>query len=881
MYFINNTIKKIFGFLILSVYLYFNTTSAYSQYNFWLEPNRLYNYNVLCFYCNSGNKIYAGTEKNGIFCSEDNGDNWNKISYGFMDFPIKAISFQKKTNSLFVGTWGGGIFCSMDSEHTWIRMNNGLESMFINAICNRANGSIFIGTDSVGIFFSEDIGDDWIKINKGLTNFKIQSFHINKKNEIFCGTFAGGVYRWNDQEKRWNTIGLVETLDDTPYYDAFGFAYKIGDKLFYIARRGIDHTDTLGHIRLWESIDFGKSWNSRLIYDSVWDDRNLAGGVTTSGDIIAFFMRRNSTFSNLTNSKSLSNNEYIDVNYLAPENVIDVRVLKSIDGGKNWILGEAINDSIGKLLSAYGPLVELPSGRIMQTFYSTDTTHSAIIEWRRVSVMFSDNNGDSWINPSTVYSSPTEIPTEASAIFIDGDHDSTSRILLVTRTRDKLKQFISEDGGKNWIYSGEIPNTYGKGKEVSPWLLKIDEDNIVLCWADRKTFSIKTIVANANEVFMNVNKWEGSEVVYNSNYKAYPNLKGGLGYPSLINIDSVEISDPLIIFYDSDTCIQSSGYVDTDLKIINLFSGKSSISDLLYHINSDIYVGTNGAGIYKWTSHQKKWINFNSGLNDLNISSIVSNFCGDIFAGTRQSGVFSFDKNEKMWIVVDKNNEPYNINTLVLNLDGYLFAGINENGLYRSKNSTLLPGIPLLESPLNKTLNVSIDPRLNWSLSKNATFYHLQISLDSLFSSVVIDTIIVSTTFNANLNYNRKYFWRIRTKNDFGNSDWSNVWSFSTIQISYINEIGDRIPKFFQLHQNYPNPFKELSNIYFELPKPGLVSVIVYDINGREVKDLVNGYYHIGIHTVTWFANSVPNGIYFICFKSNEITRTIKTLLFK
>jgi len=43
------------------------------------------------------------------------------------------------------------------------------------------------------------------------------------------------------------------------------------------------------------------------------------------------------------------------------------------------------------------------------------------------------------------------------------------------------------------------------------------------------------------------------------------------------------------------------------------------------------------------------------------------------------------------------------------------------------------------------------------------------------------------------------------------------------------------------LYQNYPNPFNPVTNISFDLPRQGYVSLVVYDIMGREIVRIIDG----------------------------------------
>jgi hypothetical protein len=76
------------------------------------------------------------------------------------------------------------------------------------------------------------------------------------------------------------------------------------------------------------------------------------------------------------------------------------------------------------------------------------------------------------------------------------------------------------------------------------------------------------------------------------------------------------------------------------------------------------------------------------------------------------------------------------------------------------------------------------------------------------------------------------------------------------------------IPTEFALHANYPNPFNPSTQIQFDLPEPGNVSLIVYDVLGREVAEIATGYYEPGYHMAPWNGNKgsgepAASGVYF------------------
>ncbi len=78
------------------------------------------------------------------------------------------------------------------------------------------------------------------------------------------------------------------------------------------------------------------------------------------------------------------------------------------------------------------------------------------------------------------------------------------------------------------------------------------------------------------------------------------------------------------------------------------------------------------------------------------------------------------------------------------------------------------------------------------------------------------------------------------------------------------------IPDKFNLQQNYPNPFNPSTNIEFGIPQNGLVSLVVYDISGKEVKRVLNNLtYNAGNHKVQYYPNGISSGVYFYALYFN------------
>lgn len=71
-------------------------------------------------------------------------------------------------------------------------------------------------------------------------------------------------------------------------------------------------------------------------------------------------------------------------------------------------------------------------------------------------------------------------------------------------------------------------------------------------------------------------------------------------------------------------------------------------------------------------------------------------------------------------------------------------------------------------------------------------------------------------------------------------------------------------PSAFQLNPAYPNPFNSMTRISFSQPSAGMMSLNVFNVEGREVRRLINGSTTAGINSIIFDANGLPTGAYFL-----------------
>ena len=127
----------------------------------------------------------------------------------------------------------------------------------------------------------------------------------------------------------------------------------------------------------------------------------------------------------------------------------------------------------------------------------------------------------------------------------------------------------------------------------------------------------------------------------------------------------------------------------------------------------------------------------------------------------------------------------------------------------------------------------------------------------------IADSIVLSDTV--------KYWWRARANNGVFDGAWTAAETFtasSQVPLAVEEAVDANVPKTHALSQNFPNPFNPSTRIQFALPKPGLVSITIYNVLGQEVRQLVNDQsYATGFHHVTWdgrngASQSTSSGVY-------------------
>ena len=112
--------------------------------------------------------------------------------------------------------------------------------------------------------------------------------------------------------------------------------------------------------------------------------------------------------------------------------------------------------------------------------------------------------------------------------------------------------------------------------------------------------------------------------------------------------------------------------------------------------------------------------------------------------------------------------------------------------------------------------------------------------------------------------------------------DWAAAWNIDEKSIS----VEGVIPESFVLEQNYPNPFNPSTTIKYQLPKAEKVRIAIYDLTGRQVRELLNGHKEAGSYFIQWnglnqVGQTVATGLYIYQIQAGQFNQLRKMLFVK
>ena len=180
-----------------------------------------------------------------------------------------------------------------------------------------------------------------------------------------------------------------------------------------------------------------------------------------------------------------------------------------------------------------------------------------------------------------------------------------------------------------------------------------------------------------------------------------------------------------------------------------------------------------------------------------------------------------------------------------------------------------------LIAPDSGAINQKATLLLSWDSIPNVSGYHLQIATDPAFNNIVEDNdkVWITSKLVYNLAQNTKFYWRVRGWNDGGVTEWSNIWVFSTEDLSSVP-----LTNYFHTSVS-PSPINDKVNVRIYLDNSSPVQFQFIDLQGKLIMDLNLGIMSEGENVFAVNAAALPAGMYIYKIIANgkeEVGKIIK-----
>lgn len=197
------------------------------------------------------------------------------------------------------------------------------------------------------------------------------------------------------------------------------------------------------------------------------------------------------------------------------------------------------------------------------------------------------------------------------------------------------------------------------------------------------------------------------------------------------------------------------------------------------------------------------------------------------------------------------------------------------------------PQQPILISLPTGAIGQSLTPTLDWNEQTSVTSYRIQIASDLNFTNIIVDEgNLISSNYTVptgKLSGNTMYYWKTSANNLGGTSNWSMIWTFTTMG-SGLTRIGKDVPKDIMLYNNDPDPFSTTTSIRFDIPANldnNQVSISVFDEMGKEVSKIFDEKVRAGSWKVQFDGSNYPRGYYLYQIRAKGLVQTKKMFLVK
>ena len=254
------------------------------------------------------------------------------------------------------------------------------------------------------------------------------------------------------------------------------------------------------------------------------------------------------------------------------------------------------------------------------------------------------------------------------------------------------------------------------------------------------------------------------------------------------------------------------------------------VFDLMVHGNGDIYAATNAHGVFRSTDQGDSWTL--TGMENVDVRTLLSYTPEKIFAGAWFDGAFRFDPTAAAWS--PSGLPATHVMDLTANGSGEIFAATHGRGVSRSND-----GGVTWEDFNDGNISGGV-----WSLALSSEGYL------------------------------------------FAGTSGSGIFRTAAPLVTTIDPGIAMLPARFVLEQNYPNPFNPTTVISYQLSVVSEINLSIFDVSGRQVRELVDARQSAGAYEVQWDGRNtrgeaVTSGIYFCTLTDGSQRQTRRMILMR
>jgi photosystem II stability/assembly factor-like uncharacterized protein len=300
-----------------------------------------------------------------------------------------------------------------------------------------------------------------------------------------------------------------------------------------------------------------------------------------------------------------------------------------------------------------------------------------------------------------------------------------------------------------------------------------------------------------------------------------------------------------------------------------------NVLSLIEGYDGALYAGGVGGYVYKSTDGGVTWFDTGAINPRWGIPSLLQASDSTIYAGSI-GNIYKSRDYGITWIPTEPLPSGRPVEDIIEASDGHLYAGLLNDRVYKSSFFT---SGNLVSSIFDTGDWGAIYGIMSWSsfLFDQSLVMKVRTSPDSLMAGAVpwgnapsaISGQDISSLSSVN-DGDRYVQYRVELYTldlDVTPVLYEVRVFFSPVGVEEISEVGESKSKI-QLLQNYPNPFPHSTIIQYNIPNSANVTLLIYDLTGRFINELIEEKQKVGKYSVSWDGKNlngeiVSNGVYF------------------